>query len=131
MHELAVCQALLQQVEQTAGQHDVSEVTKVVLRIGPLSGIELPLLQQAFSIARMGTIADKADLVAEQLPVRIRCTRCRAESTVSSNHLLCTACGDWRTRLVSGDEMVLASIEMTRSQPSPIPTELTGDVNYV
>ncbi|MDJ0957213.1 MAG: hydrogenase maturation nickel metallochaperone HypA [Arenicellales bacterium] len=131
MHELAVCQALLQQVEQTARQHAVSEVTKVVLRIGPLSGIELPLLQQAFTVARRGTIADKADLVAEELPVRIRCTRCRTESTVSASRLLCMVCGDWRTRLISGDEMVLASIEMTRSQRSPPQTELTGDVNYV
>lgn len=130
MHELAVCQALLQQVEQAAGQHQANEVTKVVLRIGPLSGIELPLLQQAFTVARKGTVADKAELVAEKLPVRIRCTRCRAESTVPANRLLCATCGDWRTRMISGDEMVLASIEMTRTQ-IPSPTELTGELSYV
>ena len=130
MHELAVCEALLQQVEQEAGQHDANEVTKVVLRIGPLSGIELPLLQQAFTVARKGTVADKADLVAEELPVRIRCTQCRAESTVRANRLLCATCGDWRTRVISGDEMVLASIEMTRAQRPP-PAELTGGFNYV
>lgn len=130
MHELAVCQALLQQVERTAGQHDANEVTKVVLRVGPLSGIEFPLLQQAFTVARMGTVADRADLVAEELPVRVRCTRCHAESTVKANRLLCGACGDWRTRLTSGDEMVLASVEMTRCERSP-PTELSGDVNHV
>ena len=130
MHELAVCQALLQQVEQAAEQHGANQVTKVVLRIGPLSGIELPLLQQAFTVARTGTIADRADLVAKKLPVHIRCTQCRAESTVSINRLLCATCGDWRTRVISGDEMVLASIEMTRAQRST-PAELTGEINYV
>jgi hydrogenase nickel incorporation protein HypA/HybF len=44
--------------------------------------------------------------------VRVRCTRCEAESEVPPNRLLCGSCGDYRTRLVGGDEMLLASLEL-------------------
>ena len=69
MHELSVCQALLAQVEQVARENAAHSVEKVVLRIGPLSGVEPRLLQDAFPIARAGTVAAGAELVIEELPL--------------------------------------------------------------
>jgi hydrogenase nickel incorporation protein HypA/HybF len=46
--------------------------------------------------------------------VRVRCTRCGADCEAAPNRLLCGACGDYRTRLASGDEMLLASLELER-----------------
>jgi hydrogenase nickel incorporation protein HypA/HybF len=43
----------------------------------------------------------------------VRCETCGAESVALPNRLVCGACGDWHTRLVSGDEMLLASVELT------------------
>lgn len=114
MHELSVCQSLLQQVEQVAAQRNADEVVRVHVNIGPLSGIEAPLLQQAFTIARAGTVANDAELITNLMSVRVHCSRCDTESTVHANRLVCGVCGDWRTRLVGGDEMELARIEMTR-----------------
>ena len=112
MHELSVCQALLRQVETIAQEHEASGVEKIVLRIGPLAGVEPRLLQDAFPIARAGTVADGAKLVIEALPLRVRCDSCGAESDAAPNRLLCGACGDWHTRVISGDEMLLASVEL-------------------
>lgn len=116
MHELAVCQSLLRQVERVARQHGADEVATIHLSIGPLSGIEVPLLQRAFTIARAGTVAEGAELVANLTRARVHCSRCGGESTVPANRLLCVHCGDWRTRLVGGDEMELVSIEMGISE---------------
>jgi hydrogenase nickel incorporation protein HypA/HybF len=116
MHELSVCQGLLHQVEAIAERERAASVDLIRLRIGPLSGVVPELLQQAFTIARAGSVAEDAELVVEELPVRIRCTRCGAQSEASPNRLLCAACGDFRTQLLSGDELLLASVELTRSE---------------
>jgi hydrogenase nickel incorporation protein HypA/HybF len=118
MHELAVCQGLISQVSRIAAEHDARAVARIVVRIGPLSGVEAPLLQQAYTLARAGTVAEDAELVTEALPVRVRCEQCGAETDATVNRLVCGSCGDWHTRLLSGDEMILASVELlTAWQP--------------
>ena len=113
MHELSVCNALIEQVQAVASDHNAVQVHKIVLRIGPLSGIEAKLLKHAYPLAAAGTIAENASLVIESLPVKVKCSQCGAESDVQANRLLCSACGDFRTNLISGDEMLLASVEIT------------------
>ncbi|MEJ2575844.1 MAG: hydrogenase maturation nickel metallochaperone HypA [Gammaproteobacteria bacterium] len=114
MHELAVCQSLMAQVVDIAARENAERVTSITLRMGPLSGVEPDLLAEAFPIAAAGTPAEGAELRFERLPVRVRCTTCGAESDATVNRLLCGACGDYRTRLISGDEMLLASLELER-----------------
>ncbi len=112
MHELSVCQSMLRQVEAIAAQHGARAVTAVKVQIGPLSGVEPQLLAQAFPIATAGTVADGAALHVDTLPVRVSCQSCGAETEASANRLLCGQCGDWQTRLLSGDELLLASVEL-------------------
>ncbi len=116
MHELSICNALIDQVEVIAREHHAARVESMVLRIGPLSGIEIPLLEHAYPLAATGTVAEDAKLVIESLPVKVKCSQCGAESEVAPNRLLCTACGDFRTNLLSGDEMLLASVELAQAQ---------------
>jgi hydrogenase nickel incorporation protein HypA/HybF len=113
MHELSVCQSLLDQVQRIAADHGADRVERIVLRIGPLSGVEGPLLRNAFPLAAAGTVAEHAVLEIEPAPVRVHCITCGAESDATPNRLLCGACGDWHTRLVSGDEMLLARLELS------------------
>lgn len=113
MHELAICQGMLAQVATIAAQHHAVAVAAIHLRIGPLSGVEPQLLNQAFPLASAGTVAAGARLVVEALPVVVRCRRCGAESEAPPNRLLCAECGDWNTELMKGDELLLASVELT------------------
>ena len=117
MHELALCQAMMSQVETIAREHRASRVTSITLGIGPLAGVEAQLLQHAYPIASAGTVAEGAALVIEATPVRVRCKRCDAESDALVNRLVCGHCGDWHTDLVSGDEMLLVSVELDKTRP--------------
>lgn len=116
MHELAVCQALLNQVEEIAARENASEVTRILVRVGPLSGIVPDLLERAFTIARAGTIAAHADLVTEHQTIKVRCQQCGAETEATPSKLICANCGDYRTQLISGDELLLASVELNREE---------------
>ena len=112
MHELSVCQAMMSQVEAIAAREGAASVSSIRIQIGPLSGVVPELLQQAFTIARAGTLAASAELVTEMQPIRIRCLECDAESQAEPSRLLCDACGSYRTQLISGDELLLASVEL-------------------
>jgi hydrogenase nickel incorporation protein HypA/HybF len=114
MHELSICIALMRQVQRIARERDAGRVDRIVVQIGPLSGVEARLLKHAWPLASTGTVAEKAELVIESMPVKVRCTRCDSVSEVAPNRLLCSACGDFRTRLVSGDEMLLATLELSQ-----------------
>ena len=113
MHELSVCLSLLQQVEAIAREHEATSVDRIVLKVGPLSGVEADLLRNAYPLAVAGSVAEQAELVIEASGVIVHCTGCEAESSVPSNRLVCPECGDYRTRLVSGDEMILQRVEFT------------------
>lgn len=114
MHELALCQALLEQVLGIARERDAQRVTGIVLRIGPLAGVEPEQLRRAYSLAIAGTVAAQAALAVEEAPVRVRCSKCHAEGEASNSDLSCRSCGYWRTQLLSGDELLLASVELER-----------------
>ncbi|MEA2079861.1 MAG: hydrogenase maturation nickel metallochaperone HypA [Pseudomonadota bacterium] len=120
MHEFSVCIALMEQVERIAREHRARRVDRIVLQVGPLSGVEAPLLEHAWPLAAAGTIAADAELVIDAAPVRVRCTRCGVESEAQPNRLLCAGCGDYRTRLVSGDEMLLASLELSQIETQQV-----------
>ena len=117
MHELAICQALISQVEEVVRERS-ARVKRVLVGIGPLSGVEPRLLEDAYPLASVGTCADGSQLATEQIKVRVRCRACRVESDAAPNRLLCGACGDWRTDLLSGDELMLLRVELeTREEP--------------
>ena len=112
MHELSVCLSLMQQIEGIARERDAEKVVKITLNIGPLSGVEPDLLQHAYPVAAAGTVAEDAELIMETSDIVVRCSQCDAETTVTPNKLLCGSCGDFRTRVVSGDELMLMSVEL-------------------
>lgn len=115
MHELAVCQGLIREVEAVARAHAAQSVVCVTLCVGPLSGVEPGLLESAFPLASAGTSAARARLVIESAPVKVRCPSCARESQVPSTRLLCAHCGEWRVELLSGAELLLTRVELTRN----------------
>jgi hydrogenase nickel incorporation protein HypA/HybF len=116
MHELSVCQSIIEQVSRIANDNNATAVTRIIVEVGSLSGVEIPLLANAFPIASAGTVAEKAELETRACPIRIKCNICHNENDGSMSNLLCKACGSWQTSLISGDEMILKSIELETAE---------------
>ncbi|MDE2236114.1 MAG: hydrogenase maturation nickel metallochaperone HypA [Gammaproteobacteria bacterium] len=119
MHELAVCQALLDHVQAVANAQAADQVTRVQIRIGPLSGVVPELLERAFYLARAGGPAACASLVMKTTGIRVRCRSCGRESAATPARLVCDVCGDYRTDLVEGDQLILERVELLRSSQMP------------
>ncbi len=111
-HELAICQSVLRQVLAVATERNAWRVGRIILRIGRLAGVELGLVRHAFPLVAAGTPCEDAALEIESPSVQVRCRICGATSEVPSNRLLCAQCATWRVDLVSGDELLLARIEL-------------------
>jgi hydrogenase nickel incorporation protein HypA/HybF len=115
MHEMAICQALLEQIEGIAREHS-ARVSRVHLAVGPLSGVEPRLLERAYELASTGTAAQNSELLIEDTAVRVRCRACGAESAAHANRLLCAECGNWQTELTGGDELLLLKVELSKER---------------
>ena len=112
MHELAVAQALVEQVDAVIRQHNASSASLIRVRIGPLAGVVPELLANAFPLAAAGHAMEHATLDLVAAPITVRCQTCGAETEAAMNRLICGACGDWHTQVISGDELLLESIEL-------------------
>ena len=112
MHELSLCQDLMDQVTELARKHQARSVAVVKVQIGQLAGVEPLLLESAFTIARAGTVAENAEMLTEIVAPRVLCNACGSESDVLPSCLRCPACGESDTRLTRGDELILARVEL-------------------
>jgi hydrogenase nickel incorporation protein HypA/HybF len=112
MHELSVCLSLLEQVQAIAAERGASHVTRIELKVGPLSGVESDLLRNAWPMASAGTIAVDAEFIIEEADITVRCDACGTDTAAKANRLVCGDCGDFRTTVISGDEMILQRIEL-------------------
>ena len=121
MHELSICRTLILKVDAVALHHQARRVARVRLRMGPLSGVDPVLLRHAFLSISTGTRVEGAVLTIDEAPLRVVCDSCGASTDAYPNHLSCAQCGDWRTRLVSGDELTLDSIELMLDAPAAVP----------
>jgi hydrogenase nickel incorporation protein HypA/HybF len=107
-----LCDDLLGQVIAIAKQHNAQSVESITVKMGALSGVEPMLLDSAFTMIKVGTVAEHARLILQTEPVIVLCSMCGARSEVAANRLLCNACQSHETTLVSGDELILASVAL-------------------
>lgn len=112
MHELAVAQALVEQVDEVIRKHGAASASLIRVRIGPLAGVVPELLGSAFPLAAAGRRMARAVLDLVVAPIRVRCQTCGAETEAAMNRLVCGVCGDWRTQVIGGDELLLESVEL-------------------
>lgn len=119
MHEFAICKALVDQLTAVAHDNGAARITGVTLVVGPLSGVVPELLSRAFPVAAAGSLSEGARLTVEEAGVRVWCPACEVESAAALNRLVCAQCGDWRTELRSGAELLLKSVVLEDAPAAP------------
>jgi len=112
MHEYSVVQALLNQCEEVAEKNNATKITKVVCKIGVMSGIEIHLLQVAFDTFKEGTLCDGAEFVINSQKLVVRCRECKAEYEIDEINYKCRNCGHLGMDTIDGEDMYLMSLEM-------------------
>lgn len=112
MHEYSIVQSLLESCEEHAKQNEAKEVTKVVVKIGVLSGVEPELLETAFNTFKEKTICHNALFVMNVQDIVIECLDCQTTSTLQKREFTCPKCQSINIDVKEGEEMYLMSLEM-------------------
>ena len=112
MHEYSIVQALLEQCESHAKANNAAKITKVVTKIGKLSGVEPHLLQTAFDTFKEKSICDGAEFVMNLQDLKLYCNVCNKESEQSEVRYQCAHCHSTDVSVIDGEDMYLMSLEM-------------------
>jgi len=112
MHELSLCESILQVLEQSAQSQGYSRVKTVWLEIGQLSGVELESMRFGFSAVTRGSLAEGAIREIEELPGQAWCMKCAKTVRVKQRFDECPDCGSYQLQMTGGEEMRIKELEV-------------------
>jgi len=112
LHEFSVVQSLFSLIEKYAEENNAKSVSKVVVKIGRLSGVEPHLFKVAFETFKEKTICEDAFLEIIIQDVVAFCEDCSNKFTVMDNRFICPHCGGSNLRIIDGEDMYLMSLEL-------------------
>ncbi len=112
MHEMAICQGILDIALSEAAKYQATAVKEIRLKIGAYSGAVPALIQEYFNIISADTIAKAANIKVEIMPVIAQCRICAKQSTLERFKIRCAHCNSQDLTIISGREFYIDSLEV-------------------
>lgn len=112
MHEMSLCEGILQVVEDAAAREGFDRVTAVRLEIGRFAGVEPKALHFGFDVVTKGTVAEDARLEIIDLPGEAFCFDCAETVELEARVAPCPGCGGARLTPTGGTEMRIKDLEV-------------------
>lgn len=112
MHEMALCESVIEIVEREAQQQQFSKVRAVVLEIGALSHVEPEAMRFCFSAVSRNTLAAEARFEIVSVPGAAWCMRCSKSVPLSQRYEPCPECGGHQLQVTAGDELRVKELEV-------------------
>ncbi len=112
MHEMSLCEGVLQILEDNAKTQGFKQVKTVWLEIGALAGVEIEAMTFCFDAVTRGSLADKAKLEIIKKPGIAWCMKCSKNVEVLQRFDKCPDCGSYQLQVVAGDEMRIKELEV-------------------
>lgn len=110
MHEFSVARSLLMQVNEIAAANGGGTIKEVLIRCGPLAGIEPLLLNEAFYKIRDQYACNLARLRIDEEPLMADCRSCGNAFSPNQFRFICPVCGSGDTVATSGDQIMIDNI---------------------
>jgi hydrogenase nickel incorporation protein HypA/HybF len=119
MHEMAITQSILDIALKHAEQAGTSQILKINLVIGEMSGVVDDSVQFYFDFLSKDTLAEGAALVFDRRPAIYRCRECDTTYHPEDYRWTCPACDALAFEVVSGREFRIESLEIgDQSKPA-------------
>ena len=112
MHEMAITQSMVNLVVEEAKKGGARKVKNINLVLGELSGVVGDCVQLYFDLMSRDTIAEGATISFKTVPTQAKCRQCARVFEVREFDWLCPDCHSPSIELVSGDELLVESIEV-------------------
>lgn len=112
MHEYSIVQSLLESCEEHVQENKAEKVTKLVVKIGVMSGVEPYLLKEAFEVFKEGSVCDGCVFKMNIQKLKIVCNSCHSTNELEANAYLCPECKSNEITLIDGEDMFLMQLEL-------------------
>jgi hydrogenase nickel incorporation protein HypA/HybF len=112
MHEAGIALNLIEAVQQRLAAEPGARVAAIHVRIGELAGVSTDALDFAFECLSASTRLAGARLVFDRVPLTLACDACGQSTPVEDLVFRCGACGSERTRVVSGRELEVRTLDL-------------------
>ena len=113
MHEFGIMEAALETAAQKTRAAGATQIHRLKLRVGKLSGVVPEALRFAFDALKDKSLAAQAELQIEEVPAACWCASCAAEFETADLKYECPRCHQPSGDLRRGKEMELASLEIS------------------
>lgn len=112
MHEMSICESILQIIEGQAKEQAFDRVNRIRLEIGPLAGVEVEALKFSYDVVTRGSIAEKSALEIIHLPLNAWCMPCAKSVDVEQRFDACPECKSYQIQITGGDELRIKDMEV-------------------
>ncbi len=112
MHEMSLCEGVLQVLQKEAQNQSFTRVKKVRLEIGELSSVEVEAMRFCFDVVMKDSLADGAILDIISVPGQAWCMQCAETVNVKQRFDECPNCGSYQLQVTGGDEMKIKELEV-------------------
>jgi hydrogenase nickel incorporation protein HypA/HybF len=112
MHEISIALSIIEIAEAKARERNSPSIQTIKIRLGEFTTVVKEALEFAFEAARIGTLAEGAQLEIETVPMVLRCALCGPVTEPARTVcLVCPTCG-LPLAIVAGEELQVEYIEI-------------------
>ena len=112
MHEMSLCEGVVQVIEEQARLEKFSRVKTIWLEIGALAGVEIDAMLFSFEAVAKGSVAEDATLEIITQPGLATCVSCCHTVEISARFDACPDCGGYPLEIISGEAMRIKELEV-------------------
>ena len=112
MHEMALCQSMVELIDQQKHQRGFSSVKRVIVEIGALGHVDPHALEFAFEVGAKDSAAEDAVLEIREIPGQGWCMDCCENVAIERRGDPCPGCGGYQLIVRQGEELRLKELEV-------------------
>lgn len=112
MHEMSLCESILQILQSQAQVQAFSRVKTVWLEIGELASVEKEALRFSFDVVVKNSLADNARLEIIDVAGQAWCMQCMKPVQIKQRYDACPDCGGYQLQVTGGEEMRIKELEV-------------------
>ncbi len=112
MHEMSLCEGVLQVLQENANSQGYAAVKCVWLEIGDLSGVEIEAMKFSFDVVTRGSLAENSRLEIINIPGEAWCMHCAKTVHVNQRFGQCPDCKSYQLQVTGGEELKIKELEV-------------------
>lgn len=109
MHEFSLCQSVIN-IAKKAAENNSKKVSKVVVKIGNLAGVDVESFEFWFPVAAKDSVLEQAKLEIIHEQAIAKCKACEHEFELTRLYEQCPICGSFEKDILKGKDMFVESI---------------------